>query len=155
MKKNGFVLIETLLATTLIVVVFTILYIQFGTINQSYKTTYNNNTVEKLYSANNIKTFILSNGYSNLIPIEDYLDLTSCSAFTNQSLCTSLINVLDIRQVILMKDDIKNLKSTLMDDETISDNFKIFIKNLGYSTIDNNYRLIVEFNDNQCASIRM
>lgn len=155
MKKNGFILIETLLVITLVAVVFTILYIQFGVINQNYKITYNNNTVEKLYSTNNIKSFVLSNGYNRLIPIESYIDITSCSGFTSQSQCTNLIDVLQVRQAIILKDDLRNLKSVMLDDNNISDNFKKFITNLNYISTDNGYRLMVEYKDGQCASVRM
>ena len=155
MKKNGFVLLETLIATTLIVFVFTIIYIEFGVINENYKSSYNNNTVENLYATNNIKNFILSNGYNSLIPIDNYIDITSCENFTSQTQCNNLISTLKVNQVILLKDDLKNLKDSMLHDDNISDNFKKFIKNSSYNSINNGYRLMVEFEDNKCASIRM
>ena len=155
MKKNGFVLLETLIATTLIATVFTIMYLEFGTINENYKKTYNNNTVEKLYATNNIKNFILGNGYESISSTTSYIDITNCNSFTNQSQCTNLINVLEVKQAIFLKDDITNIKESLINDSSISDNFKKFISNLNYDTIVDGYRLIVEYNDGQCASIRM
>lgn len=155
MKKNGFVLLETLIATTLIVFVFTVIYIEFGVVNENYKASYNNNTVEKLYATNNIKNFILSNGYNTLIPFDGYLDVTSCSSFSSNSQCSNLISTLKVKQVILLKDNLKDIKESMLEDTTISDNFKKFIKNSSYNSISNGYRLMVEYEDNQCASIRM
>ena len=155
MKKNGFVLLETLIATTLIATVFTIMYLEFGTINENYKRTFNNNTVEKLYATNNIKNFILGNGYNNIIPITNYIDITSCSQFTSQNQCQNLMNVLGVKQALFLPDDVINLKESMLNDNNISDNFKKFIKSLNYASMGNSYRLIVEYKDGKCATIRM
>lgn len=155
MKKNGFVLIETLIATTLIATVFTVLYLEFGKINENYKNTYNNNSVEKLYAANNFKSFILGNGYNDLTPLDSYIDLTTCAQVTNTSQCTNLVNVLEVKKILFLKDDVNTLKTTMLNDNSISDNLKKFIKNLNYVSVPNGYRLIIEFNDGKCASIRM
>jgi len=155
MKKNGFVLLETLIATTLIATVFTIMYLEFGTINENYKRTFNNNTVEKLYATNNIKNFILGNGYNNMIPFTNYIDITSCSQFSSKNQCDNLMSVLEVKQALFLPDSILDLKDSMLDDSNISDNLKKFIKSLNYASMGNSYRLIVQFNDGQCATIRM
>ena len=155
MKKNGFVLIETLIATTLIATVFTILYVEFNNINENYKKTYNNNTVDKLYAANNVKNFLLSNGYYNIVPMTNYLDITTCQNFTNRTQCENLVKTLEIKKMILLPDEMQTLKPTLLQDNNISDNLKKFIKSFTNTNLVNQYRLIIEFNDNRCATIRM
>ncbi len=156
MKKNGFVLVETLVATTLIAVVFTFLYIQFNNINENYRKTYENNTVEGLYGLYNIKSLLLSNGYDDIKnSLTDYVDITECSNFTNMNQCTNLFNVLGVEQLIFMKDDIINLKSSLLSDNNISDNFKSFIKIVNTDTILDGYRLLVEYENGSCATLKV
>ncbi len=155
MKKNGFILVETLIATTLIAGVFTILFIEFNSLRENYKLTYNNNTVEKLYATNNIKNYVLANGYERIIPITSYVDITSCQNFTsNKTQCDNLMNVLDVKQALLLPDDMSNMKSVLLNDSNISNNLKNFVK-LFNEPSTNGYRLIVEFNDDRCATLRM
>ena len=152
MKKNGFILVETLIATTLIAVVFTIIYIEFGTISENYKNTYNNNTVDKIYAVNNIRNFILSNGYNNISSSNTYLDITSCSYFTSETQCVNLINVLEIEKVLYLPGSFLSYKEDIMSDTNISDNLKKYLKSL-----NNEYNdlLIVEFKDKKCAMMGM
>lgn len=152
MKKNGFILVETLIATTLIAVVFTIIYIEFGTISENYKNTYNNNSVDKIYAVNNMKNFILSNGYNDIMSSNTYLDVTSCSYFTSETQCTNLINVLEIEKVLYVPNSYLSYKEEMLTDNNISDNLKKYLKSL-----NNEYNdlLIVEFKDKKCAMIGM
>lgn len=155
MKKNGFVLLETLIATTLIATVFTILYIEFKNINENYKITYNNNSVEKLYEINNIKNYIISNGFENITPLSEYVDITNCNLFlSTQSQCTNLIKTLEIEKVLLGPDNHEQ-KNALIHNNNISNNLKKFIKTFKDTDSNNEYRIIVEFQDGKCASLRM
>lgn len=155
MKKNGFVLLETLIATTLIATVFTILYIEFKNINENYKITYNNDSVEKLYEINNIKNYIISNGFENITPLSEYVDITNCNLFlSTQSQCTNLIKTLEIEKVLLGPDNHEQ-KNALIHNNNISNNLKKFIKTFKDTDSNNEYRIIVEFQDGKCASLRM
>lgn len=155
MKKNGFVLLETLIATTLLATVFTIIYIEFKNISEKYKMTYNNNSVEKIYETNNIKNYILANGYENIVPLTEYTDITYCQVFTSNRLqCENLIKTLEIKKVYLGPDE-TDYKVTLMQNNEISDNLKKFIRTFKDSNSVGNYRLIVEFQDGECATLRM
>ena len=82
------------------------------------------------------------------------MDITSCSYFTNQSQCTNLIQILEINQILLLKDNIKSFKNLMLNDVNISDNFKKYITKSNFLSSDG-YRLFIEYNDGQCASIRM
>lgn len=155
MKKNGFILIETLIATTLIASVFTILFIEFNNIKENYKYTFENNTVEKMYATSNIKNYILSNGYENIIPLTNFIDITSCQNFTNnKSQCENLMNVLEVKQALLLPDDMNSMKGNLLNSNLLSSNLKRFVK-LFNDTSSNGYRLIVEYKDGRCATLRM
>lgn len=156
MKKNGFVLVETLVATILIATVFTYIYLQFTNINENYRKTYENNTVESLYGLNNMKSFLLSDGIKNLKSSNlSYIDITECDMTVNLSQCMNLINVLEIEKLIFMKDDINNLKNALLNDSNISDNFKTFIKIINTKTIHDGYRLLVEYKNGSCATLKV
>lgn len=156
MKKNGFVLVETLVATILIATVFTYIYLQFTNINENYRKTYENNTVEGLYGLNNIKSFILSDSIRNLKNSNNsYIDITECNMAVNSSQCINLINVLEIKKIIFMKDDIKSLKNELINDTSISDNFKTFIKIVNTKTVHDGYRLLVEYKNGTCATLKV
>ena len=151
MKKNGFVLIETLIATTLIAVVFTVLYIEFGIINDNYKKTYNNNTVEKIYAANNIKNFLLANEYDVLTNSDSYVDITNCNSFTNQSYCQNLMNVLEVKQVVFFPGNGEAFSDFYESQpENTSQEMTNFVYSCSYNYEDSDVDVIIaEFNDGQ------
>ena len=66
-KQKGFVLVETLVVSLLVLTVLIFLFLQLNTINLNYQKSFRYNTVEGLYSANNMKVYILKNGYENLV----------------------------------------------------------------------------------------
>ena len=154
MKKNGFVLVETLIATTLIAVVFTIIYIEFGVINNNYKKTYNNNTVDKVYAVNNIKNFVLVDNYETISNSPSYVDITNCEVFTNTSQCQNLIKTLNVDTAIYFPAESNILRDYLenSDKQDIIDYIKAYIP---YELIDKLDILLVRFNDGQITSLEM
>lgn len=152
MKKNGFALVETLIATTLVATVFTVLYVQFMNINENYRKTYENNTVEGLYASNNIKNYLLSNNYEDLA-ITSYINM-DCDMFTNKTQCNNLLSVLDIKNVYIMIDDITSIREDIYNDSNISDGLKKFVKSVN-TTTNPGYRLLVEFNNDTYATIKV
>ena len=159
MKKNGFVLVETLIATTLIAVVFTIIYIEFGVINDNYKKTYNNNSVEKIYAVNNIKNFILADGYESFkSKIDDqdlyFKDVTNCEDFINQSQCTNLVNTLDIDKIVYINEGFNSFLRIL----TYYNQEDAYIYNYVSSYIspsDDIDYILVKFKDKQIAALSL
>ena len=153
MKKNGFVLVESLIATTMIAVVFTVLYIEFGIINDNYKKTYNNNTVEKIYATNNIKNYILANGYETLSQSESFVDITDCTKFTNKTYCESLFSVLNVKQALYIPpkyDAYNDIQHSNYD--VVSQSLIEFVDAAGFKYATQNLdSLVVEYNDGQLA----
>lgn len=152
MKKNGFALVETLIATTLVATVFTVLYVQFMNINENYRKTYENNTVEGLYASNNIKNYLLSNNYEDLA-ITSYINM-NCDMFTNKTQCNNLLSVLEVKNAYIMIDDITSIREDIYNDSNISDGLKKFVKSVN-TTTNPGYRLLVEFNNDTYATIKV
>ena len=69
MKKNnkkGFMLAETLIVSTFIVGVLLFIYIQLRNINNNYSKALAYNDVTAIYSANNIRNFLLQDNYEEI-----------------------------------------------------------------------------------------
>ena len=69
MKNNnkGFVLLETLMVSSFIIVVLIYLYIQFSDVKQSYNTSFKYDTIQSLYSLKEVDKFINDKfGYNDL-----------------------------------------------------------------------------------------
>ena len=80
----------------------------------------------------------------------DYVDLTSCSYFTEYIYCEALFDSIGANKVIFTKEDLSSLKNNLP--SNFSEKLKQFINYINYGN-NNNYRLIVEFSDETYASL--
>lgn len=159
-NKKGFVLAETIAVSTVVLTSLVIIYTQFISISNSYNRSFKYNNVNNLYLVENIRQFLINdNSLNRLITSlengQSYIDMTSCSNdyFTEYIYCETLFNYSNAKTVLFTKEDITNLKNTI-DNTNYSQNLKSFIKNINNS-IDNNYRLIVEFNDDTFATIKV
>ena len=163
MKKinnKGFIFAETVVVSTIVLIALVSLYTQFNSINNSYRRAFKYNTVDKLYAAYNLKTFISENRTNYIIEILNngsvYTDITSCSAdyFTEYMYCEMLIDTLNIKKAIFTKEDLSTLKSDLNNNNVFTENMKDFIK---YIKSDNSgkYRVIIEFNDDTFATLKI
>ena len=152
--KNGFVLAETIAVTVVVMTSLVIVYTQFMTVSKSYFRTFNYNSVNNLYLANNIKKFIINDGLDNLkngLNDNIYIDITSCPTdyFTEYIYCQTLLDNLNIKQIIFTKSNLDNLKNNL---DGLSEKMKHFINYINYK--DNNaYRIVIEFNDETYATL--
>ena len=153
-NKKGFILAETMAVSVVIMTCLVIVYTQFMTISKSYSRTFTYNSVNNLYLANNIKEFINNDGLYNLIKqlnYNNYVDITSCSSeyFTEYIYCETLLNSLGVKQVIFTKANLDDLKTNM---DGLSEKMKQFINYINYKNT-NNYRIIVEFNDESYATL--
>jgi hypothetical protein len=171
LSKKGFMLVETLVVSVFVVGALMFMYIQFQKIRTSYETSFKYNTINSLYAVNNIREYILSNGFENLVTnlgSNGYLDLTSCpsSFLTETNYCMQLLttlNVLDpegvgnINKVIFAKEDLIDLRAYLSSTPSsgFSEEMKRFINGLKVDNDNNKYRLLVQFNDNTYASLKI
>ncbi|MBE6144258.1 MAG: hypothetical protein E7169_01645 [Firmicutes bacterium] len=158
MNNRGFMLSETLIVATFLVTTLLFLYIQFNKVTKTYDTSFKYNTVNGLYSTNNIIDYIKTDGLENL-KIEllkegiEFVDITSCHTdyFKEKDYCSVLIESLNIKTVIFTNENLTTLKSINTGlKQTIID----FIDYIKFEETDG-YRVIVEFNDDTFASLKV
>lgn len=161
MKKSlnkGFVMAETIMVSIVIVTALVIIYTQFISLNNSYNRTFKYNNIDDLYAVNNIKEFIENDSLNTIVNKLDsnYLDLTSCSTeyFKEYNYCKTLLEYLDIKTLIFTYEDVNNLKTELKQNNIFSEGLKSFIKTIS-TTKNNKYRLIVEFNNDRYATLKI
>lgn len=163
MKKNnklGFMLVETLVATTIIFSALIFLYIQFRTINNSYNKTFSYNTANSLYAVNHIKQYLLDTGYYDLtLALQDneFIDITNCPVqyLTEITYCQSLFEKLSVKKVIFTKQDISDLKALILQTRPLEEELINYINYIKYDDEIDKYRLIVQFNDDTYASLKV
>lgn len=164
MKKNnhskGFMLVETLIVSTFITGTLVFLFIQFRTINQGYDISFKYNTINGLYAADNVKKYLLSNGIQILSPAiekasKKYIDLTDCTDLylTETNYCSALLPELNIKKIIITKNDLSTLIPLLDQDNSLEEEFKQFIRYIVYDKDALNHRLIIQFKDDTYATI--
>ncbi|HHW69063.1 MAG TPA: hypothetical protein GX747_01825 [Tenericutes bacterium] len=162
MKKNnsGFILAEAIIVSTLALTVLVVLYTQFNKINRNYNITFSYNSVENIYAANNFKMYLLKSGYDNLVSAlesmpERYLDIKSCPIeyLSENSHCKNLVDVISAKNIFFTNADIMDLKKEIENKTEISFEMKEFIKSISRNVNDDQYRLIIEFNDGSFATI--
>ena len=155
-KKNidkGFMLAETLVVTAFVAGVLIYLFIQFTNLSNNYNDSYNYNTVEGLYSVRNIKNYILSDSEAlmqlkNNLSIDNYIDMTDCSIFSEQLYCSKLLELENVNKIIIT--------TNLFDKELFSvydSGFKKFVNKIDAEG-NEKYRILVEFNNSTYATIR-
>lgn len=165
MKKinnYGFMLVETLVVSTFIFSTLVFLYVQFRTVNNSYKTTYDYNTVNSLYYTNAIKKYVLDAGYKELTTAMEnsankYIDITTCPVeYLNEiNYCQELFETLKVKQVIFTHQDLSDLKQYLLQTKKFDDVFNNYIDFIRYDSEATDYRLVVSYMDNTFATLKV
>lgn len=179
MKKNekGFMLVETLVVTTLVSTVLIFLYLQFTNIVNNFNRNLKYNSVNNMYASHDIKELILKdqNGtfYTNLIQLlttninnhtTNYLEiLTTCdtkSGAYNLVDCENFKEITDFYEIEQIIFTLEGNKLTDNDYTKLNDSyFKNFIKSIeNNSNTENNnkniYQLIIKFKNQKYANIR-
>lgn len=171
MKNNikGFILIETLIVSVFILSTLVFLYVQFQKIDSTYTKTFIYNTTDNLYKVNNIREYLLEgvknapSHYDNILTTflsntDTYYDLTSCPSSEivyNNIYCERLLEHLNVKTVIFTRDDLTDIKGDLNNLYFVSEGMKEFIRYLKISGNPGQYRLIVEFNDQTFATLKI
>lgn len=182
-REKGFMLVETLVVSTLVSTILVILYVQFNNIVKNFNKDFHYNSVSNLYATQNIKQFILSddngNFYTNLKNLLNnsitqdknyYLKIVNdCSGNVGNSYqtnnCTVFKSLTDFYQIknIIFTMDYVDLKDTDYD-KLSNPNFEKFIKsikNISSAKVDENnkviydYRIIIEFNNYEYATLKI
>lgn len=156
MKKNsnnGFVLAETLIVTTFVSGILIFLFIQFSNLSKNYNDSYKYNTVEGLYSLNNIIKYInidefFYDNLEGLVTTNKYLNITDCSLFSDQEYCTLLFELENIDSIYIVENYFN--KNIFNDSKETIKNFINKISGDG----EEKYRIVAEFKDFTFATIR-
>ncbi|MDD2435423.1 MAG: hypothetical protein PHO63_04130 [Bacilli bacterium] len=163
LNNHGFLLVETLVVSILIISSLIYLFIQFQNISISFDRSFKYNTVDGIYGAANISKFLLVEGYDNLVayyndPLNDkkYIDVTNCEYELVGSglsrFCQMLFEELNVKTVLFTK---ANLKDLLNSDYNFSEHLNEYIKHIKFSAGDTDYRIIVEYNDETFGSLKI
>lgn len=175
MKKKlskGFMLVETLVVTTLATSVLITLYVQFNLIVKNFNKSFHYNNVNNLYATHNLSELIQKDGdgsfYNNLIILlmnkyetgPHFLEiLPGCGSNTDVSYST---NSCDLFQKFTSFYSVEKILFTFNiidftdDDYKLIDdpNFETFIKSIKGSNDDNyDYRIIVKFTNSEYATL--
>ena len=163
MKKNSraFMLVETLIVSISISGILIFLYLQFTNVNNSYVKTYSYNTIEGLYKAADIKENIIYNGKDKIfddINTNKFVDLSNCSStyYNNTAYCNKLKEIANVKTVIITTGNLDNLKNKLTSGTnmtTYSETMRDFVNKI--ENYSNGYQIIVEYNDNTIAAVKM
>lgn len=180
-REKGFMLVETLVVSTLVSVVLIALYVQFNNIVNNFNRDSYYNSVNNLYATQNIKNFILrdatGNYYTNLKNIlnnnisegnSHFLKIvTDCSGNGSNVYETNncanfafLTKFYNIKQIIFTFDtvELKDIDYQILDNSNL-ERFIKQIKNVNEVKYDDNgnrihdYRIIVEFENNEYATL--
>ena len=162
MKKNnkGFMIIEILIVSTVVIGVLVFMYAQFKNLNTSFNQTTKYNTVQSIYKTNEIKKLIEND--ATLIMIEQlsksqtkYLDITSCSIenYNSVSFCKLLYEKLGVDSILLLTEDVTEVTSTSM--TNLSQGMKNFLNYIKKNYTGNYYRIVVSYSDGTYGTLRI
>lgn len=158
MTKNnkGFVITEVLILSTVIIGLLVFMYIQFKNINRSYQKSFNYDTVEGMYLANNIVNYINDNDFDNLVQKlkeeeKNYIDITSCDIeyFSVSSFCEKLIESSNIDKILFTYENTNTIDKTDFDED-----LKNYIENIYTLNSITDYRIIIKYNNESFSSMR-
>ena len=155
-NSKGFALVETLIVSTIIATILMYVFIQFNKVESKYDESFTYNDVDDLYKLDSIKEYINSLDSNSIFNIESKINdddiiimdksddtYTNIEYLDNQ---VDLLNNLDIKTLVLTKADINNV-----DISNLSKTLKNMIKKIDNKS--DNYRIIAEFNNGECATI--
>ena len=166
MNKNnkGFMLLETLIVSTIILSTLIFLFIQFTNIKSSYEISFKYNTIPGIYIAKELSDFLIENNIndslSNQLDNEDngFINIKTHTHINNgeNNFYQTMIFNMNIKSIIYTSDNLDKIKSylssTSVDSSIFTESFKEFIFSLKTKNSTNN-RLIIMFNDKTFASI--
>lgn len=158
MNNKGFMLTEVLIVATFLVTTLLFIYIQFNNITRTYDNSFKYNTVNGLYNAKNIISYISNDGIENLKnglsqDGVEFINITDCSNayFTETEYCSILMSSANVKTALFTNENLETLISTTTNlDQTLTD----FINYINYEGT-NEYRMVIEFNDNTFASLKI
>lgn len=157
MKKNnkGFMLVEALVMSMVVIGTLTFMYIQFQNISRSYEKSFNYNTITDLYITNEVKNYLINN---NLLDTYKGKVTASFTKYTIiDDITDSNFEMLkfkgQVKTILLTDESLSGLKGKKTN--TLSEKFNDFINYLKVDKEEGKYRLLIEFNDDTFASLKI
>ena len=185
MKKNesGFMLVETLIVSTLATTILVVLYLQFNNLVKNFNRELKYNSVSNLYALREMKKIVLNDNsglfYSNLKDIlnqnindnkQSFLEINKdCSANTdvaysllNCTLVEKITSFYEINKIIFFTSttNLNNTDFNIINSQNF-ENFINYIENKSTDKLDEDgspiveYSIAVEFSNNEYASINI
>ncbi len=158
MKKNqkGFLLTEVLIVITFVSVILFYLFVQFNSLFNHYERSFRYNSVSGLYRAKEVKKFLLSVDFSELIyglnEGELYIEFSNCNFVVPSNYCLELMADLEIKTIYFVHEDVTGFSTYVKNQPKYGDLIN-YIDYVGYHRDYVGYRIIIEFNDDEFASI--
>jgi len=168
-NNKGFMLAETLVVSTVLMIIFTYVYIQFFDVLGKYSIFSDYDNVDKLYTVRDIKEFVKSDNISGLVTQlnanlaqptpQPYVDVTDCSVFTESNYCLDLFEKLDIEKIVFttydLTDSFNGFSGVTHDlDRRFQTYVNTLTANLSEDYVDE-YRLIIKFEDGTYSTGRI
>ena len=104
MKKNGFMLAEVLIVSTLLIGVMVFMYTQIRTLTSNYDKTFKYNTVDGLYGAKVVYDFLLTENEYNAFNTTSFIDRNKLNKSTYFD---ALVEELGILKIVVSNDSDK------------------------------------------------
>lgn len=158
MKKNnaGFMLVEALVMSMVILGVLIFMFIQFENISRGYDRSFHYNTIQNIYIVNEIKQYLIENSDWNSLKEEvdnntkKYINITD--KYTDNTF-TTLKQQAKVQTILLADESLSQLKGYRT--KELSEKMNDFVNYVKVDKVDTQYRLLVEFSDETFASLRM
>lgn len=163
MKKNnkkGFAIAEVLAVTVAIMVIFITVYSNFFPTTAEFERRMDYNDLESLYA-----TYYMRQFFNEKFKDSDFNDRTynlvysensSCNGSINNSKCTEIAKSLEIEEMIITKNNIKDLKDDI-ENTGLSDGLKKYIKylpvHLTQTSSSEQYRIILKTKSGYATSL--
>ena len=157
MKKNnqGFMLVEALVMSIVIIGVLVFMYVQFQNISRSYDKSFHYNTVTGLYLTNEVKEYLTVNDLMDSLKQE----VTESSKkfviidYEKTGSWGTLLTKGNIKTIVIADEGLTEIKGKRTSD--FSEKFNDFINYIKVDKLDNEYRLLIEFSDDTYASLKL
>ena len=165
MKNKGFILVETLIASTIILGALIFLFIQFSSIKKAYETSFTYNTIPELYKAKSLSDFFNTTGIEKMTSSSSFIsngyylvNTTTCNVDNLQnSLCNKIIEKIDAEYIVLVGNNIQILQNSLKTNNynknIFNNEFKKFILKQDSIEYKNRNRLIIKFKNKTYAIV--
>lgn len=162
--RKGFMLLETLIVSTVILSSLVFMYVQFVNIKTNYDRSFRYNTVPDIYMAKTISDYLTDNGDIDILKStidnaeNGYIDITNANSLTNSNsdIYSKLIMDMGISTILYVKNDFLSIKNYLdtpsYDNVKFSESFKKYILNMNADDTGKD-KIIIKFNNNTFVNI--